>query len=105
MGELVLISKWGGIGLITVFLYGKFRDKVPGSAIDRECLLEMSVDDGDTIGLIIEKLDIMQKDVAHIFLNYQYSTVNRKLHPGDRLAIFPIEMSVLYRQYFVKHDD
>ncbi|MCL4440141.1 MAG: MoaD/ThiS family protein [Eubacteriales bacterium] len=88
-----------------MFLYGKFRDKVAGSAVGKECFLEMEINEGDTIASVMERLDIAPDDVAHIFLNYQYSTANRKLHHGDRLAIFPIEMSVLYRQYFVKYND
>jgi molybdopterin converting factor small subunit len=91
--------------LISVYLYGKFREKVPGSAVDSECMLQMEVNDGDTISDIMTRLSITPEDVAHIFLNYQYSAPTRKLHPGDRLAIFPIEMSVLYRQYFVKYTE
>jgi len=91
--------------LISVYLYGKFREKVPGSAVDTECMLEMEVNEGDTIASIMEKLSITPEDVAHIFLNYQYSAPTRKIRSGDRLAIFPIEMSVLYRQYFVKYTE
>lgn len=78
---------------------------MPGSAVDRECMLQMKVNEGDTIAHIMARLSIAPEDVAHIFLNYQYSAPTRKLHPGDRLAIFPIEMSVLYRQYFVKYTE
>lgn len=91
--------------MISVYLYGKFREKVPDSAVVTECMLEMDVDEGDTIASIMEKLSIIAEDVAHIFLNYQYSAPTRKIRSGDRLAIFPIEMSVLYRQYFVKHTE
>jgi len=91
--------------LISVYLYGKFREKVPGSAVDTECMLEMEVNEGDTIASIMGKLSITPEDVAHIFLNYQYSAPTRKIRSGDRLAVFPIEMSVLYRQYFVKYTE
>ncbi|MHB9096026.1 MAG: MoaD/ThiS family protein [Eubacteriales bacterium] len=91
--------------MINVYLYGKFRGKVPGSTVESECMLEMETAEGETILSVMERLGITPDDVAHIFLNYQYSTSNRKVHSGDRLAIFPIEMSVLYRQYFVKFDD
>lgn len=91
--------------MIDVYLYGKFRDKVPGSTVTGECLLQLPVQPGDTIMQVMEQLNITPDDVAHIFLNYQYSVPTRKIKPGDRLAIFPIEMSVLYRQYFVKHEE
>lgn len=91
--------------MLDVYLYGKFRAKVPGCAIDQECLLEMEVNEGDTIASIMERLSITPEDIAHIFLNYQYSAPTRKVRSGDRLAFFPIEMAVLYRQYFVKHTE
>lgn len=91
--------------MIEVYLYGKFRAKVPGSAVDGECKLTLPVSPGDTIMTVMEKLEITPEDVAHIFLNHQYSTPTRKIRSGDRLAVFPIEMSVLYRQYFVRHED
>lgn len=91
--------------MITVLLFGKFRERVPGCPVDEECILKMANEEGETIGSIMKKLSITQKDVAHLFLNYQYSAPTRNIRSGDRLAIFPIEMSVLYRQYFVKHTE
>lgn len=91
--------------MIDVYLYGKFREKVPGSSVTGECMLKIPVGPGDIIMDVMERLEITPDDVAHIFLNYQYSAPTRKIRPGDRLAIFPIEMSVLYRQYFLKYED
>ena len=91
--------------MITIYLFGKFREKVPGCAVDEECVLQMENKEEDTIMSIIERLSITPEDIAHFFLNYQYSAPTRKIRSGDRLAIFPIEMSVLYRQYFVKRTE
>lgn len=91
--------------MIGIYLYGKFREMVPGYTIDSECKLEMETQDEETVSSIMDKLGIRADDVAHIFLNHQYSSPSRKVRSGDRLAIFPIEMAVLYRQYFVKHEE
>ncbi|PKM80164.1 MAG: hypothetical protein CVU89_14890 [Firmicutes bacterium HGW-Firmicutes-14] len=91
--------------MINVYLYGKFREKVPDCSVDGECMLEMENREGDTIASIMGRLSITPEDVAHVFLNHQYSAFTRPVRSGDRLAIFPIEMSVLYRQYFPKHDE
>lgn len=91
--------------MIFVHLFGKFREKVPGYAIDRECVLQMKVKEEETIASIMQSLEIPPQEVAHLFLNHQYSSLTRKVRDGDRLAIFPIEMAVLYRQYFPKYNE
>lgn len=91
--------------MLTVYLYGKFREKVPGHTVEGECALSMEAGPEETIASIMERLNILPADVAHIFLNHQYSSPVRKVRAGDRLAIFPIEMSVLYRQYFAKYEE
>lgn len=91
--------------MITVYLFGKFRQKVSNSIVENECTLEIENNEEDTIASIIERLCINPQDVSHIFLNYQYSASTRKIQSGDRLAIFPKEMSLLYRQYFVKYTE
>ena len=39
---------------------------------------------------------------SNIFLNGEYSKPTRHVRDGDRLALFPDDMQVLYRWYFVK---
>jgi len=41
---------------------------------------------------------------SNIFLNWQYSGLNRRVQKGDRLAIFPDDMQLLYKWYFRKID-
>jgi len=40
-----------------------------------------------------------------IFLNGEYSGVNRAVKDGDRLGLFPDNMILAYRQYFKKVDN
>lgn len=91
--------------MVSVYLYGKFKAKVTSAGIKDECFLPMEVKKGDTIASIMFQLEITPDDVAHIFLNHQYSAPTRKVRDGDRLALFPREMSVLYRQYFKMYED
>lgn len=91
--------------MVIVYLYGKFREKVPGYTVEGDCVLQVDTGPEETIASIMERLKILPGEVAHIFLNHQYSTPSRKVRAGDRLAIFPVEMAVLYRQYFAKYEE
>ena len=42
---------------------------------------------------------------ANIFLNHTYSALERPVHPGDRLAVFPDDMQLLYKWYFEKQEE
>jgi len=55
-----------------------------------------------TIEGILRLLGIRKKDVSHIFLNREYSDLERKVKDGDRLALFPRDMALLYKWYFPK---
>jgi len=91
--------------LVFVYLYGKFRKKVPGYTVDGDCVLPLEAGNEETIASVLKRLDISQDEVSHLFLNHQYSGLSRKVRDGDRLAIFPLEMKLIYRQYFARVED
>jgi len=52
---------------------------------------------------VLERLGIPMEEVgSNIFLNWQYSVLTRKVKDGDRLAVFPDDMQLLYKWYFAK---
>lgn len=86
---------------INLRLFGKLREKIPGMSPDNYvAVTEMEIEDGATIADVLEKLGIRQEEVSHLFLNHDYSALNRRVRDGDRLAIFPRDMALLYRWYF-----
>jgi hypothetical protein len=57
----------------------------------------------DTISDILVRLGIPLNEIgSNIFLNWQYSSLNRRLQKGDRLAVFPDDMQLLYKWYFMR---
>lgn len=91
--------------MITVKLYGKFKSLVgkrdPSGTIG---IAEIEKGELATIHDVLEDLNISRDGVSHIFLNGEYSKVKRVISDGDRLAIFPKDMGLLYKWYFKKRE-
>ncbi len=86
---------------IKVVLYGNLRN-VAKNLDETETIGTVNIEGpGITkISDILEQLDIEEKDVSHIFLNRDYSAPEREVEDGDRVALFPIDMALLYKWYF-----
>lgn len=66
----------------------------------------VEVFDGDSINCIVSRLGIPISELSStIFLNGEYSGLNRSVKDGDRLGLFSDNMILAYRQYFKKVDD
>ena len=96
--------------MIGVYLYGKLRRFADTQDATRDSVVRVPVREGDTIEDILVRIGIPFNEVGNnIFLNWQYSALNRRVKGGDRLAVFPDDMQLLYRQYFqrisAKEDD
>ncbi len=87
---------------ITLVLYGEFKEKVENidDRSDSIGTLDLEIGQEETIGDILGRLEISEKEVSHIFLNHEYSDVEREVKDGDRLALFPRDMALLYKWYF-----
>lgn len=89
--------------MIEVHLYGKLRRFAAEQDPAGLSIVHVPVQDGDTIRGVLERLGIPLEEVgSNIFLNWQYSALSRRVREGDRLAVFPDDMQLLYRWYFVK---
>ncbi|KKM08793.1 hypothetical protein SY88_22050 [Clostridiales bacterium PH28_bin88] len=85
---------------IRVYLYGEFRKLAPDTSPFGESFIDVPCREGEKIETIISRLGIKRDEVSHIFLNGEYSSAQRHGQAGDRLGLFPKNMSLLYRQYF-----
>lgn len=54
---------------------------------------------------ILEKLNIEEKDVSHIFVNGSFSGLMKEVKNGDTVALFPRNMGLLYKWYFKREGD
>ena len=92
--------------MIEVHLYGKLRHFSDNQDPTRDSIVYVSAKEGDTLEDIIRHIGIPQDEVgSNIFLNGEYSALERKVKDGDRLGIFPDDMQLLYKWYFSKVRD
>lgn len=88
--------------VIKVILYGdlKKRARKLDDATETIGSIEFEESELDTIQDVMKHLDIDIDEVSHIFLNREYSHHEREIDEGDRLALFPKDMALLYKWYF-----
>ena len=89
--------------MIEVHLYGKLRRFTDNLDPTRDSLVNLPVEEGDTIEDIIRRIGIPNEEIGNnIFLNGEYSALKRRVRDGDRLGVFPDNMQLLYKWYFHK---
>ncbi len=89
---------------IDVHLFGDMRTFGPVVPIAADCRVEVVLQPEDMIGDVIRRLGIDPAQIAHLFLNHQYSAITRRVKDGDRLGVFGRDMALLYRQYFPRQE-
>lgn len=92
-------------GTVEVTLYGALRARFGATSAFQPATRRIPVASDARIGDVLATLGIPVADVAHLFLNGQYSAGSRRIVGGDRLGVFGRDMALLYRQYFAKADD
>ena len=92
--------------MIEVHLYGKLRRFTDNQDPSRDSIVHVPTEDGDTIEDIVRRIGIPFEELgSNIFLNGEYSALERKVADGDRLGIFPDNMQLLYKWHFSKRRD
>jgi molybdopterin converting factor small subunit len=91
---------------IRIKFFGDLRKKVePGIKGSMPLKFDLDHNGIDRISDILKKYSIEEKEVIHIFVNGRYSGFTKKVRNGDIVAIFPRNMSVLYKWYFNREED
>jgi hypothetical protein len=102
---------------VEIHLYGKLRQYAPDPRADRENVVRVTLNTGDTVRNALEHAGIAEEEICHIFLNGAlFSTHNTMapwlgyrqaqsnvhnletdvvLKPGDRLGLFGHDMAAL----------
>jgi hypothetical protein len=89
--------------MIEIHFYGKLRRFAPVTDPTALSVVSAPVREGDTIRSVLQRLGVPMEEVgANLFLNWQYSALERGVADGDRLAVFPDDMQLLYKWYFPK---
>lgn len=87
---------------IEVHLFGKLKELFKEEKSGDSYCIVINAKHQDTIQDIIKKIGISSREISHAFLNHQYSSLDRRVKNGDRLALFGRDMALIYRQYFPK---
>ncbi|MBY9014307.1 MAG: MoaD/ThiS family protein [Candidatus Lokiarchaeota archaeon] len=92
---------------ILVKIFGDLRKKIEGSKISGSLPLNLHIesDEIETIADVLNKYAIEKEETSHLFVNGSYSGFNKKLKDGDRVGLFPKNMSLLYKWYFTRNED
>jgi molybdopterin converting factor small subunit len=91
--------------MIEIHLYGKLRRFAKKQDPTSDSVLHLPVKEGETIEDIVRRIGIPREELGrNTFLNGQLSALSREVKDGDRLGLFPSDMSLLYRQYFPVHE-
>ena len=89
--------------MLEVHLYGKLRRFTDNQDVTRDSVVCVPVGDEDTIGDVVASIGIPSEEVgSNLFLNWEYSALSRRVQDGDRLAVFPDDMQLLYKWNFDK---
>jgi molybdopterin converting factor small subunit len=92
--------------MIEIHLFGKLRRFSEQKSPLRESIVFLEARDGDSIRNIVERIGIPLNELGrNVFLNGEYSGLDRPVNDRDRLGIFPDDMQLLYRQYFKKVEE
>jgi molybdopterin converting factor small subunit len=91
--------------MIEIHLYGRLRRFADKQDPTSDSVVHLPVKGGETIEDIVRRIGIPHEELGrNIFLNGQLSALSREVKDGDRLGLFPSNMSLLYRQYFAVHE-
>jgi hypothetical protein len=86
-----------------IHLYGRLRRFTDNVDPRSRSTLRVSVAAGETIRSVLERIGIPVAEVgSNIFLNGEYSSIDRVVEKGGRLGVFPDDMNLLYKWHFNK---
>ncbi len=91
---------------ISVKLYGVLREVAPelDSTSGTIGLVDIAPAVVNTTADVLKKLEIKKEEVSHVFVNGKYSSLNKEVKDGAKVAFFPRDMGLLYHWYFQEEE-
>ena len=85
---------------ITVKLYGKLRERVKETSIKEGLPATLNIEIGSSKSIIniLDKLEIDENEISHIFVNGVYTGSGTQIKDGDRIGIFPTNMALIFAE-------
>ncbi len=79
------------------------KTQIESEVVDSErSVYRVKVRGFDTVVEMLPLLGIKPDSLSHVFVNGTYAALEHPVRPGDRVALFPANMDLLYKQYFRK---
>ena len=81
---------------VEVHLYGLLRLRADQNAPGAESVMRIRPEAGETVRGALDRLGISEEEFSNVFYNGRLSGGEDMLKPGDRIGVFPFNMSLLY---------
>ena len=84
--------------VIRIKLYGDLREKTPILKNDHgvPSTLDLNASEMKTVLDVLNKFNITEDEISHIFVNGRYSGIEKEVKTGDRIGIFPKRMGLIF---------
>ncbi|MFX0032988.1 MAG: MoaD/ThiS family protein [Candidatus Hodarchaeota archaeon] len=85
---------------ISIVLYGDLKQKMQNYADNNSnpLIVNLPYEKINNIYDILEKLNIKEDEISHIFVNHNYCGPGIEVKNGDRVALFPRRMSIMFEE-------
>ena len=85
-----------GAGQVAVHVYGALRCYAAQKAVSGESVVWLDVRPSEAVGDALRRLGIRDDEVGNVFHNGRLAANEDMLKRGDRVGVFPTNMSLLY---------
>ncbi len=91
--------------MLRIHLYGKLRRLAQETDPRSESVVDVAWHGERTVEDVVRRLGLPRSELgSNLFVNGRYATLRSPIADGDRIGLFPADMSLLYRWYFAPID-
>jgi molybdopterin converting factor small subunit len=85
---------------IKIILYGDLNKKGVQQPVQesKPATFDIKINGIRIVYDILEKLNIEESEISHIYVNYQYSGPGKEVEDGARVALFPRRMAIIFAE-------
>ena len=83
---------------ILIKLYGNLREKVKDTDLEKGFPFTLNIEGNEihTVLDILDKFNIEDNEISHIFVNGKYCGPGKEVRDGDRVGLFPKKMALMF---------
>ncbi len=83
---------------ILIKLYGNLRGKVKDTDLEKGLPTTLNIEGNEIHSVldILDKFNIEDNEISHIFVNSKYCGPGKEVRDGDRVGLFPKKMALMF---------